>query len=133
MTLSEATAKPKYRLAFVNDALKEWNALDGAVKEPLRKLLRKRLDQPRTPGAELGGELRGCYKIKLRRLGYRLVYRVIDDILLVLVLAVDKREGSVVYTSAGKRMRQPPMASEPMPARVPVLRRKAASTSKSTP
>lgn len=115
MTPSENPAKPKYRLAFVNDALKEWNALDGAVKEPLRKLLRKRLDQPRTPGAELGGELRGCYKIKLRRQGYRLVYRVVDDVLLVLVLAVDKREGSVVYASAEKRVRQPPMASEPSP------------------
>ena len=117
MTLSEKLAKPKNRLAFVNDALKEWNALDGAVKETLRKLLRKRLDQPRMPGAELGGELRGCYKIKLRKLGYRLVYRVVDDVLLVLVLAVDKREGSVVYASAEKRVRQPPMASEPVPRR----------------
>ncbi len=117
MTPSEKRAVPKYRLAFVNDALKEWNALDGAVKEPLRKLLRKRLDQPRTPGAELGGELRGCYKIKLRRQGYRLVYRVVDDVLLVLVLAVDKREGSVVYASAEKRIRQPPMASEPVSPR----------------
>ena len=115
MTPSEASAKPKYRLAFVNDALKEWNALDGAVKEPLRKLLRKRFDQPRTPGAELGGELRDCYKIKLRKLGYRLVYRVVDDVLLVLVLAIDKREGSMAYASAEKRVRQPPMASEPMP------------------
>ncbi len=115
MTASEVPAKPKYRLAFVNDALKEWNALDGAFKEPLRKLLRKRLEQPRTPGAELGGELRGCYKIKLRRQGYRLVYRVVDDVLLVLVLAVDKREGSAVYASAEKRVRQPPMVSEPLP------------------
>ena len=114
MIPSEKPASPKYRLAFVNDALKEWNALDGAVKEPLRKLLRKRLDQPRTPGAELGGELRGCYKIKLRKLGYRLVYRVVDDVLLVLVLAVDKREGSLVYASAEERVRQPPMASEPV-------------------
>lgn len=114
LTPSDKRDLPKYSLAFVNDALKEWNALDGAVKEPLRKLLRKRLDQPRTPGAELGGELRGCYKIKLRRQGYRLVYRVVDDVLLVLVLAVDKREGSVVYALAEKRIRQPPMVSEPL-------------------
>ena len=110
-------SKPKYRLAFVNDAFKEWNALDGAVKEPLRKLLRKRLDEPRMPGAELGGELRGCYKIKLRKQGYRLVYQVVDNILLVLVLAVDKREGAAVYTSAGKRKGEPPMVSEPLPRR----------------
>lgn len=112
MTPSEPPARPAYRLAFVNEALKEWNALDGSVKEPLRRLLRKRLDQPRVPGAELAGELRGCYKIKLRQQGYRLVYRVEDDVLLVLVLAVDRREGSVVYASAEKRVRQPPTASE---------------------
>ena len=115
LTPSDKRDLPKYSLAFVNDALKEWSALDGAVKEALRKLLRKRLDQPHTPGAELGGELRGCYKIKLRRQGYRLVYRVVDDVLLVLVLAVDKREGSVVYASAEKRVRQPPMVSEALP------------------
>ena len=115
LTPSDKRDLPKYSLAFVNDALKEWHALDGAVKERLRKLLRERLDQPRTPGAELGGELRGCYKIKLRRQGYRLVYRVVDDVLQVLVPAVDQREGSVVYASAAKRVRQPPMVSEALP------------------
>jgi mRNA interferase RelE/StbE len=128
LTLSETPGKSKYRLAFVIDALKEWNALDGSIKEPLRKLLRKRLEAPRMPGAELAGELQGCYKIKLRRQGYRLVYRVVDDVLLVLVLAVDKREGSVVYTSAEKRLREPPVASEPVlrkPAKSAATRNRA--------
>ena len=38
---------------------------DGSVKAILEKLLLKRLEQPRTPGAELRGDLRDCYKIKL--------------------------------------------------------------------
>ena len=38
---------------------------DGSVKAILKKLLLKRLEQPRTPGAELRGDLRDCYKIKL--------------------------------------------------------------------
>lgn len=42
--------------------------------------------------AQLHGELRDCYKIKLRKQGYRLVYSVEDDVLVVLVLAIDKRE-----------------------------------------
>lgn len=68
MTPSEANSgKTKYRLKFVPDALKEWRALDGSIKEPLRKVLKKRLEQPRLPGAELLGDLRGCYKIKLRK------------------------------------------------------------------
>jgi len=49
--------------------------------------------------------LRDCYKIKLRKQGYRLVYRVVDDLLIVMVLAADKREGETVYASAIKRLR----------------------------
>lgn len=105
MTKSEAGADgPRYRLKFVPAALAEWNALDGSVKEVLRKALKKRLLQPHVPGAELHGDLRHCYKIKLRQQGYRLVYSVEDDVLTVLVLAVAKREGMAAYRLAvGRR------------------------------
>ena len=71
-----STPKHKYKLKFVPDALAVWGGLDGSVKEPWRKLLKKRLDEPRVPGAELRGELKDCYKIKLRKQGYRLVYEI---------------------------------------------------------
>lgn len=93
-----------YRLKFLPDALDEWNALDGSVKGVLRKLLKNRLEQPHVPGAKLHGELHDCYKIKLRKQGYRLVYQVEDDVLVVLVLAVAKREGLAVYRSAIERL-----------------------------
>nr|WP_274610800.1 type II toxin-antitoxin system mRNA interferase toxin, RelE/StbE family [Rhodocyclus purpureus] len=86
------------------EALDEWNALDGSVKSVLRKLLKKRLEQPHVPGAELHGELRDCYKIKLLKQGYRLVYQVEDDVLVVLVLAVAKREDLAAYRSAVERL-----------------------------
>jgi len=59
---SEKRAKYKYRLQFVPSAWVEWQALDGSVKEPLRKLLQKRLDNPHVPGSELHGALAGHYK-----------------------------------------------------------------------
>ena len=95
---------PRYRLKFVPPALKEWDALDGSVKEVLRSQLRKRLDNPHVPGGRLHGGLANCYKIKLRKQGYRLVYTVEDDALIVLVLAVDKREDLAAYKSAIKRL-----------------------------
>lgn len=95
-----------YRLQFLPDALDEWNALDGSVKEVLRKLLKKRLVQPHVPGAQLHGSLRDCYKIKLLKQGYRLIYQVQDDVLIVLVLAVDKREDLAAYRSAIERLLQ---------------------------
>ena len=103
---SETSQKYKYRLQFVPSAWAEWQALDGSVKEPMRKLLKKRLENPHVPGGELHGALTGYYKIKLRKQGYRLVYGVEDDILMVMVMAVDKREDSSVYESAMLRMSQ---------------------------
>lgn len=104
LTKSKPLTKYKYRLFFVPSAFQEWKSLDGSVKEPLRKLLRKRLDNPHVPGGALHGELEGYYKIKLRKQGYRLVYCVEDDVLVVMVMAVDKREGSAVYRSVLTRV-----------------------------
>jgi mRNA interferase RelE/StbE len=90
----------KYKLKFLPEALKEWNQLDGSIKLILRKALKKRLVQPKVPGSELHGDLKDCYKIKLLKHGYRLVYTIEDHNLVVLVLAVDKRENSIAYQSA---------------------------------
>jgi mRNA interferase RelE/StbE len=98
-----AKAQHSYKLRFMPEALEEWQQLDGSVKANLKKLLAKRLDSPHVPGGELHGPLVGCYKIKLRQQGVRLVYAVEDDSLIVLVLAIGKREGGVAYQSAGAR------------------------------
>lgn len=94
----------QYKLRFMPEALEEWHQLDGSVKAPLKKLLAKRLDNPHVPGGELHGPLAGCYKIKLRQQGVRLVYAVEDGHLIVTVIAVDKREDGVVYESSLARM-----------------------------
>jgi len=93
-----------YRLKFLPEALEEWKALDGSIKTVLRKALKKRLEQPRPPGARLHSDLRDCYKIKLRKQGYRLIYYVEVDALIVLVLAIDKREDMAAYRSAVERL-----------------------------
>ena len=92
-----------YQLQFDEDARKEWATLDGSVKTTLKKLLLRRLEQPHVPGDALHRELKGYYKIKLRKAGYRLIYAVKDDVLVVLVVAVGKRENDEVYKDAVKR------------------------------
>jgi mRNA interferase RelE/StbE len=94
----------KYKLKFLPEALKEWHQLDGSIKLILRKALKKRLLQPKIPGSELHGDLKDCYKIKLLKHGYRLVYTIENQELVVLVLAVDKRENSIAYQSAHFRL-----------------------------
>ena len=91
-----------YELGFLEEALDEWRKLDGSIREQFKKKLAERLDNPRVPSAKLGGHP-DRYKIKLRSIGYRLVYEVRDSQLIVVVVAVGKRERNVVYKAADKR------------------------------
>ena len=75
-----------YELAFLEDALKEWRKLDSNSREQFKTKLRERLESPRLPSAKLSGA-KDRYKIKLRSVGYRLVYEVSDNELLVVVVA----------------------------------------------
>jgi len=92
-----------YRLRFHKLALDEWHKLDGSLREPLKKKLAERLENPRVPSAALSG-MTDCYKIKLRSAGYRLVYRVDAEIIFVTVIAVGKREKGKIYEAALSRI-----------------------------
>ena len=92
-----------FKLRFHVLALKEWRALDSSIREPFKKKLAERLENPRVPAAALHG-MPDCYKIKLHSLGYRLVYRVENDAIFVTVLATGKRDKSKVYGTAMKRL-----------------------------
>jgi mRNA interferase RelE/StbE len=92
-----------YELAFFEEALKEWRRLDNGVRQQFKKKILQRLENPRVESARLNGMI-DCYKIKLRKVGYRLVYQVADQQILVTVVAVGKRERNEVYKAAVKRI-----------------------------
>ena len=91
-----------YSLEFLPSARKEWDRLGATVRSQFKKKLQERLETPRIPAAALHG-MADCYKIKLRQAGYRLVYRVVDSRVTVLVVAVGKRERGDVYDAAKRR------------------------------
>lgn len=91
-----------FELGFLDEALKEWRKLDNATREQLKKKLAERLDNPRVPSAKLAGHP-DRYKIKLRSAGCRLVYEVRDADVIVIVIAVGKRDRNLVYRAAEKR------------------------------
>ena len=94
---------PTFRLEFVPSALKEWHKLGATVRNQFAKKLAERLASPRVPSARLS-EFPDCYKIKLRKAGFRLVYRVDDGRIVVMVIAVGKRERGEAYKAAAKRI-----------------------------
>jgi len=69
----------------------------------LKKKLAERLENPRGPSAALSG-MPDCYKIKLKSVGYRLVYRVDEEIVFVTVIAIGKRDKQKVYEAAQSRL-----------------------------
>jgi mRNA interferase RelE/StbE len=91
-----------FKLGFLEQALKEWRKLDGSTRARFKAKLIERLENPRIPSAQLHGH-EDRYKIKLRGVGYRLVYEVRDSELIVVVIAVGKRDRSEVYTIAAAR------------------------------
>ena len=84
-------------------AQREWNKLGSDVRNQFAKKLQQRLTDPRVPSSRLR-ELPDCYKIKLRSAGYRLVYRVFDDRIVIQVIAVGKRDKDEAYNDAAKRI-----------------------------
>lgn len=91
-----------YELAFHELSLKEWRKLDPNTRSQFRKKLLERCENPRIPSARLSGHL-DRYKIKLRTVGYRLVYEVRDQEILIVVIAVGRRSGNEVYRRTADR------------------------------
>lgn len=82
-----------YELAFEKRAKKEWDKLGHTVRAQFKKKLKERLADPHVPSARLSGyESEFFYKIKLRSAGYRLVYEVKDDEVLVVIVKVGRRD-----------------------------------------
>ena len=91
-----------YKLKFHEEAKKEWNKLDWTIQKQFLPILERRLQNPRVQSAKLR-DAPDCYKIKLGAVGYRMVYQVIDSEIVVLILAVGKREGGVAYRKMKQR------------------------------
>lgn len=91
-----------YKLKFLPSALKEWKKLDNSLKEQFKKKLAERLQNPHTVSAKLSG-FENYYKIKLRASGYRLIYEVSSEELIIFVVAIGKRENNLIYKKIQKK------------------------------
>jgi mRNA interferase RelE/StbE len=91
-----------YRVKFLPSALKEWKKLALPIQKQFKKKLKERAANPRNRASQLRG-FKDVYKIKLRSVGYRLVYEVSDREIIIFVIAVGKRERGLVYRKAKER------------------------------
>lgn len=91
-----------YKLKFLPSAKREWDKLDNSIKSQFKGKLKKCLENLHIPANKLRG-FDCAYKIKLRSAGYRLVYEVDDQEIIVFVIALGKRENNAVYHKAKNR------------------------------
>ncbi len=92
-----------FRLLFKEEAKKEWDNLEASVRRLFTKKLIKYLEQPCVENMRLNG-MKACYKIKLRRIGYRLVYQVHDGALIISSVVIGKRERNHAYKAAIRKI-----------------------------
>ncbi|MBW1944466.1 MAG: type II toxin-antitoxin system RelE/ParE family toxin [Deltaproteobacteria bacterium] len=97
-----------YKLKFLPSALKEWRKLSPEIKALFKKQLQRRLETPHIDSARIRG-YHNYYKIKLRNVGYRLVYEAEDNEITVYVICVGRRDTiyKILKKRQGMRMGSP--------------------------
>ena len=97
----------EYEIKFHPAALKEFCELDGSIKKLIKKLLDKLKTSPLL-GEELGNkngyDLSGYRKMYACKKQIRIVYSVVENVLLVNIIAIGKREDMEVYATAAERL-----------------------------
>lgn len=88
-----------YRVVFRPRAKKVFDRLGTADQRQLAAKLKERSANPRVP-ADAVREISDGYKIKLRSSGIRLIYQVRDGQVVILLLAIGKRERLEAYREA---------------------------------
>jgi len=91
-----------YKLKFKKQALREWRKLDDHLRAQFKNKLLTIRDCPCLPKARLYGS-DNRYKIKLRNAGYRLVYEVRKREIVIVVIAVGRRDRGAIYKTAAKQ------------------------------
>lgn len=89
-----------YKIIFRKRALRDIKKLDPHVQRQVLLAIKDRSLEPLLDSSRLSGELFGTHKIKLLRLGIRVVYVVEKDAVKMVVLTVGKRSGGDVYRVA---------------------------------
>jgi mRNA interferase RelE/StbE len=101
----------RFEIRLIPEAEKEYKKLDGSMKKLVNVAFRKLEERADELGEELFNKtdtkLLGCRKIKFRKHGIRIVYRIIKGkVEIVQVIAVAKRDDNEVYRLAHKRLEE---------------------------
>lgn len=103
----------KWNIEYIKEAQRDLKQLDPYNRKIILKAIDKTAERPLPPpdgiGKPLGNhassKLSGYYKIKLRGLGYRVVYQLVTDGELMRIIVISIRNDEAVYKEAERRIR----------------------------
>lgn len=97
----------RFKVFLTGDAAEDFRRLDGSVKAQVAKQLKKLEESPHL-GEALGNmrgfDLTGYYKLYAMRKSIRIVYRIIEDEVIVEVVGIGRREDFEVYAEVARRL-----------------------------
>ena len=101
-----------WKIEYIKEAQRDLQKLDAYNRRIILKAIEKTAQRPLPPpdgiGKPLGNHaaanLSGYYKIKLRDLGYRVVYGLVREENVMKVIVISIRDDDVVYREAERRI-----------------------------
>ena len=101
-----------WKIEYIREAKKDLQKLDAYNRKLILKAIEKTAERPLPPpdgiGKTLGNHtssnLSGFFKIKLRDLGYRVVYQLIREKVRLRVIIISVRADEEVYREAERRI-----------------------------
>ena len=98
-----------WKLSFYPEAADDFARLDGSQKKQVQKSLLKIQSNPLPDyqggyGKPLTGNLSGFLKVKLKKLGIRFVYELVQREDTIEIVIIGLRADSIVYEEAARRI-----------------------------
>ena len=102
----------KWNIEYIKEAQQDLKRLDPYNRRIILKAIDKTAERPLPPpdgigkplGNHNGSKLSGYYKIKLRDLGYRIVYRLLKEGRTMRIIVISIRDDDAVYKEAERRI-----------------------------
>ena len=86
----------RYRIEYTDEARLALRTLPGRYRQRVRKIIEALIDNPRPSHASGLRDLPDYFRIPLN--GWRIVYRVKDESLVVVILRVRQKTGTETYS-----------------------------------
>lgn len=104
----------EWKIEYIKEAQRDLKRLDSYNRKIILKAIEKTSERPLPPpdgiGKPLGNhstsKLSGFYKIKLRNLGYRVVYSLVRDKETMKIIVISVRDDDAVYKEAERRIQE---------------------------